>query len=171
MNSVLLRNRRRTEGGPREQCTANAPPLATITFGLGAPLRRSRCRDARADLGSRCESAAHRDDVAEIVGCSRAHVYRVVKKFGSASRQELLDGRRDSGRRIADERIDATVKEIVAQSPQDFGYPRPTWTRELLIKVVENKTAILLSLTTMTRVLHRIGARRGRPKPTVKCPL
>ena len=111
------------------------------------------------------------DEVAEHVGCSRSHVYRVVKKFGLATRQELLDGRGDSGRRIADERIDALVKEGVAQSPQDFGYPRPTWTRELLIKVVEEKTAIRLSLTTMTRVLHRIGARRGRPKPMVKCPL
>ena len=111
------------------------------------------------------------DDVAEMVGCSRAHVYRVVRRFGSSTRQELFDGRRDSGRRIADQRIDVVVREIVAQSPLDFGYPRPTWTRELLSLVTEEKTAIRLSLTTMTRVLQRIGARRGRPKPTVKCPL
>ena len=91
------------------------------------------------------------DDVAEIVGCSRSHVYRVVKKFGSATRQELLDGRRNSGRRIADERIDAMVKEIVAQSPQDFGYPRPTWTRELLVKVIEDKTAISSAIRYASR--------------------
>ncbi|MBN2195989.1 MAG: winged helix-turn-helix domain-containing protein [Polyangiaceae bacterium] len=51
------------------------------------------------------------------------------------------------------------------------GYSRPTWTRALLLAVVQEKTGTRFSLTTMTRVLQRIGARRGRPKPVVKCPL
>lgn len=112
------------------------------------------------------------DEVAELLGCDRSHVYRTVARFGGFSRrEELLDGRRSAGRRKATELIDETVGELLAGSPQDFRYPRPTWTRELLVKVTEQQTRVRVSVTTMTRVLYRIGARRGRPKPTVNCPL
>jgi transposase len=112
------------------------------------------------------------EDVAELLGCDRSHVYRTVARFGAFSRrEELLDGRRSAGRRKATAAVDKTVGELLAGSPQDFRYPRPTWTRELLVKVTEQQTRVRVSVTTMTRVLYRIGARRGRPKPTVNCPL
>jgi hypothetical protein len=57
------------------------------------------------------------------------------------------------------------------QSPQDYDYPRPTWTRELLVRVAEEQTGIRVSVCTMGRVLRCLGARRGRPKPVVRCPL
>ncbi|MBN2192417.1 MAG: helix-turn-helix domain-containing protein [Polyangiaceae bacterium] len=102
--------------------------------------------------------------VADTVGCSRSHVYRVAQRFGKATREGLRDGCRSSGRRIADGRMDALVDELVAPSPLDFGYPRPTWTRALLLPVVQEKTGTRFSLTTRTRVLQRIGARRGWPR-------
>lgn len=112
------------------------------------------------------------EEVAEVVGCSRSHVFRTLARFGGfGRREELLDGRRSAGRRKATQLVDETVDELVACSPQDFGYPRPTWTRELLVNVTEQETSVRVSLTTMTRILCRIGARRGRPKPIVNCPL
>jgi transposase len=110
-------------------------------------------------------------EIVELVGCSRSHVYEVVGRFLEGGGACLLDQRSGNGRRVADGAFDATVRELLHSSPQDFGYPRPTWTRELLIRVAEQRTGKRVSLSVMSRVLHRIGARRGRPKPVVKCRL
>ncbi len=56
------------------------------------------------------------------------------------------------------------------QSPRDYGYLRPTWTRELLILVSEDQAGVRVGLSAMSGVLRKIGARRGRPKPAVACP-
>jgi transposase len=109
--------------------------------------------------------------ITDLVGCARSQVYEVVGRFLKGGRAALLDQRRGNGRRLADATYDATILELVRSSPQDFGYPRPTWTRELLIRVAEQQTGVRVSLSVMSRVLHRIGARRGRPKPIVKCRL
>lgn len=134
------------------------------------------CGDAvaavRAQVLAHVAAGRSVEEVAETVGCDRSHVYRTVARFGGfRRREELLDGRRSAGRRKATQLVDETVDELVACSPQDFGYPRPTWTRELLVKVTAQETSVWVSLTTMTRILWRLGARRGRPKPTVNCPL
>jgi len=63
------------------------------------------------------------------------------------------------------------VLELISGSPSDAGFKRTTWTRELLVRVAGERTGIHVSVTVMGRVLRRLGARRGRPKPTVACPL
>jgi hypothetical protein len=63
------------------------------------------------------------------------------------------------------------VANLLLKSPPDFGYPRPTWTRELLVAVAQQQTGTRVSVTVMSRVLSRLRARRGRPKPIVACPL
>ena len=55
-------------------------------------------------------------------------------------------------------------------SPQDFGFLRPTWTRELLVRVMRELSGVTIHVATMSRALEAIGARRGRPKPAVACP-
>ena len=110
-------------------------------------------------------------EICEQFGCARSQVYRLVDRFREGGRLALLDRRRGNGRRLADATFDAAVAQLVAESPQDHGYPRPTWTRELLIEVAFEKTGVRVSLTVMSRVLHRIGARRKRPKPIVRCRL
>jgi transposase len=107
----------------------------------------------------------------QLLGCARSQVYRVLGRFLQSGRIGLLDRRGDNGRRIADPHFDAVVRQLVEGCPQDHGYSRPTWTRELLILVAYDKTGIRVSLTSMTRVLQRIRARRGRPKPAVECRL
>ena len=60
--------------------------------------------------------------------------------------------------------------DLVDQSPRDHGYPRPTWTQELLAKVMRQQSGVKVHRSTMSRALALIGARLGRPKPTVGCP-
>lgn len=110
-------------------------------------------------------------EIAEVVGCVRSHVYRTLERYEADGWLGLLDGRRANGKRKADPSFCAVVKGLLEQSPRDYGYMRPTWTRELLVLVAHEQTGIRVSLTLIGRVLQRIGARRGRPKPIVACPL
>jgi transposase len=58
----------------------------------------------------------------------------------------------------------------VDKQPTDFGYPRPTWTQELLAIVMKDLTGTSIHPGTMSRALKMIGARLGAPKPKVGCP-
>lgn len=59
---------------------------------------------------------------------------------------------------------------MVRSTPQAFGWRRPTWTRELLVETLVRKTGMRIHVTTMSRALALVQARRGRPRPTVSCP-
>jgi len=105
-----------------------------------------------------------------VLQCSSSQVYRIAHRFIDQGESGLADRREDNGEVKADEEYAAKVCTAVAGSPKDYGYPRPTWTQELLIKVLEKQTGIQLSTTTMSRLLKRLKIRLGRPKPIVGCP-
>lgn len=111
-----------------------------------------------------------RFDVAKAVGCSVSWVDRVMRRFVDHGVAGLEDRREDNGQTKLDEQFLATLYEIVDKQPPDFGYPRPTWTQELLAKVMESQTGVKVHPGTLSRGLGQIGARLGRPKPTVGCP-
>src|SRR5206468_1919492 len=50
---------------------------------------------------------------------------------------------------------------LCRRGPQDHGFTRPTWTLEI---------GVLLSITHVWRLVKRLGARWGRPRPIVACP-
>lgn len=108
--------------------------------------------------------------IVEVLGCSRSQVYRVAERFLAAGPAGLVDRREDNGPLKATEKYAATVLMLVESSPEPYGYQRPTWTQELLILVAHEQTGVWVSTTTMSRLLARHGARRGRPKPVVDCP-
>jgi transposase len=107
-------------------------------------------------------------DAAAAVGCAKSHVYDVVAAFAEQGWFALLDGRRKSGNLKANDDFRRVVRCLVDQSPQDYAYMRPTWTRELLAAVAAEQTGVAVSVCVMGRVLQAIGARRGRPKPVVE---
>jgi transposase len=82
----------------------------------------------------------------------------------------LYDRRRGNGQRKADERFDRTLVRVLGRSPEDFGWGRPTWTRELLCQQMRLEGFPVVAVCTMGRALVRIGARLGSPKPIVLCP-
>jgi len=108
--------------------------------------------------------------IAETVGCSGKTVRRVVNRFVEQGIGGLYDRREDNGELKLDEVYLGRLRELVDLIPQDFGYFRPTWTRELLVDVMAREIGIRIHPTTMSRALRKINARRGRPRPIVGCP-
>jgi transposase len=111
-----------------------------------------------------------RPRIAEAVGCSVSWVNRVIGRFRELGPAILHDARADNGAVKIDEPYLSMLYDLVDQSPQDHGYWRPTWTQELLAKVMAQQTGVKVHRSTMSRALAMIGARLGRPRPTVGCP-
>jgi len=111
-----------------------------------------------------------RASIAESVGCSVSWVQRVLRRFRELGVAGLYDARADNGTVKLDEHYLSLLYETVDQSPNDYHYIRPTWTQELLAKVMAYRTGVKVHRATMSRALHQIRARLGRPRPTVGCP-
>jgi|SRR5581483_1766930 len=124
-----------------------------------------RCKIIRNLVRGESPTTIHR-----ILGCGRSQVYRVAWRFVEHGPDGLVDHREDNGDSKVDDDYMAFVVVAVASSPEAHGYQRPTWTQELLILVVGEKTGVTISRTSMSRLLNRLGIRHGRPKPTVACP-
>lgn len=108
--------------------------------------------------------------VARCLACPRQSVYRVWARFTAEGEAGLVDRREDNGEVKVDEAYLGRLRDLVRGTPPDFGWRRPTWTRELLIRQMALDTGVQIAPSTMSRALKAIGARRGRPRPTVKCP-
>ena len=105
-----------------------------------------------------------------VLGVHNTTVYRVARRFRDVGEAALWDGREDNGAEKLSETYLGRLDELVRSSPLDHGWRRPTWTRELLIETMVRKTGIRIHVTTMSRALALIKARRGKPRPTVHCP-
>jgi len=107
---------------------------------------------------------------AMILQVHRSTVYRVAERFREHGLAGIQDGRAQNGTRKLTDKYLVRLQDVVSASPEDHGWRRPTWTRELLVATLFAKTRIRIHVATMSVALKRIGARRGRPKPTVHCP-
>lgn len=152
--------------------------------GIVPELRRSDKERLCRALG-RCTNARQRTryliivnlnigrSVVDIVGAlqvGRSTVYDVAKRFREHGEVGLVDRREENGERKLDKAYLVKLSEVVAASPQDFGWRRPTWTRELLTETMWWETDVRIHVSTMSTALKIISARQGRPKPTVGCP-
>jgi len=105
-----------------------------------------------------------------ILKVHRTTIYRVACRFRERGEASLWDGREDNGTEKLSETYLGMLDTLVRSNPQDHGWRRPTWTRELLVETMVRQTGIRIHVTTMSRALALIKARRGKPRPTVKCP-
>jgi len=108
--------------------------------------------------------------VSQRLGCARATVVRVAHRFSREGEPGLWDHRRQNGRRTVDTMTAPTLARLIGGTPQDYGWSRPTWTQELLVRQLAIETGVAVSRTTVRRLLCRLRARRGRPRPVVCCP-
>jgi hypothetical protein len=83
-----------------------------------------------------------RASIAESVGCSVSWVQRVLRRFRELGLPGLYDARADNGTIKLDEHYLSLLYETVDQSPNDYHYIRPTWTQELLAKVMAYRTGV-----------------------------
>lgn len=109
-------------------------------------------------------------EIARILGCSRSHVYRMASRFVEDGLAGLVDLREANGPTKVNEQYRNLVVRAVSGSPRDFGFERPSWTQELLVIVASNELGVTTSTATISRLLSKIRARHGRPKPYVMCP-
>jgi len=139
-------------------------------------LRRWRRETRDAALATHCQIILHAGKgrssrtIAEAVGCSRSCVSRVIQHFRRDGPTGLLDRREDNGQTKLTEEYLGQLAQVLDGSPLDYGRGRPTWTREILVAVLAKQTGIRVHVGTMSRALKAIGARRGRPRPVVRCP-
>lgn len=111
-----------------------------------------------------------RVSIADSVGCSVSWIHRVIGRFRELGVAGLYDARADNGTVKLNERYLSLLYETVDQSPNDYHFIRPTWTQELLAKVMAYRTGVKVHRSTMSRALRQIKARLGKPRPTVGCP-
>lgn len=136
--------------------------------------RARSCREAK--LKTRYLIVLNLDDglcpteVGRRLKVSRSTVYRVAARFCECGEAGLVDRREENGDLKLDEETLAVLHEIVKSSPEQYGWRRPTWTRELLVLTLRRKTGVAIHVSTMSKALALIDARRGQPKPVVECP-
>lgn len=109
-------------------------------------------------------------EIEPILHVHNTTVYRVAKRFCERGEVSLWDGREGNGAEKLSEAYLGILNDIVRSSPLDHGWRRPTWTRELLVETMVRKTGVRIHVGTMSRALAFIKARRGKPRPRVKCP-
>lgn len=114
--------------------------------------------------GLSCNAAARE------VGCVPSTAVRTVARFRRGGEASLLDHRSENGTRKVDADVLARVQAILAGRPREYGFPRPTWTLEILRAVIVRVIGVALSVGHVWKLVKRIGARWGRPRPVVNCP-
>lgn len=108
--------------------------------------------------------------VARDLDVARSTVTTAVRRFAEGGVEALYDRRRHNGSAKVDEAFRQRVAELLLGTPEDFGWSRPTWTRELLRLQMTHEGWPRVAVCTMGRALAMIGARLGVPKPVVLCP-
>lgn len=109
-------------------------------------------------------------EIEKILGVHNTTIYRVAGRFRDRGEPSLWDGREDNGSEKLSETYLGMLDQLVRSSPCDHGWRRPTWTREMLVETMVRKLGVRIHVTTMSRALAQIKARRGRPRPSVRCP-
>lgn len=136
-------------------------------------VRKSRCalEVQRARIIVLLHSGELAAEVARMVGCARATVYRTVYRYEDLGEESIRDQRR------LREPLKVTapvVEQLLAyldDVPQDYGWERCNWTLELLSLQLASDTDVTLSISHVLRVLRRCGCRRGRARPGLRIPV
>lgn len=109
-------------------------------------------------------------EVSQSLNVAPSTVRRVARRFLAQGEAGLVDRREGNGGRKVDDDFLGLLAELVRGNPQEFDWKRPTWTQEMLVETMFEKLGVRVSVGTMSRALKQLGARLGRPKPTVNCP-
>jgi transposase len=101
---------------------------------------------------------------------ARATASRVAARFRDEGMAGLIDHRVLNGQTKVTSAHLQKLEEFLDKSPQDYGWQRPTWTRELLVEQLRADTGLELSCKHMGQLLRLVGARWKSGRPVVLCP-
>ena len=108
-------------------------------------------------------------EVARMVGCVRATVYRTVYRYEDLGVASIRDQRRERAPSKVTPEVEEQLLGYLDDVPQDYGWERCNWTLELLARQLAHDTGVAVSDSHVLRVLRRCGCRRGRPRPRNWC--
>ncbi len=111
-----------------------------------------------------------RQQVARDLGCAVSTVAATAARYAERGEDGLLDQRAENGQPKVDARFLAELRVVLLKVPTEYGWERPTWTRELLCLELERRGFPRVAVCTMGRALCALGARLASPKPIVLCP-
>jgi transposase len=109
-------------------------------------------------------------NVAKLLHVAPSTVSRTARSYLEMGVAGLFDQRTANGPTKADDQFQRELVAVLEKSPTDFGWSRPTWTRELLCTELARRGFERVAVCTMGRALRAIGARLGAAKPIVLCP-
>jgi transposase len=109
------------------------------------------------------------EETGQAVEVDRPTVFRVAGRFRECGESGLVDRREANGEPKLGERYLAIFYDVVTSSPQEHGWLRPIWTREMLVITLDRKSSGSIDVAILSFALKRIGAQRRGPKPTVAC--
>lgn len=109
-------------------------------------------------------------EAAQGLGCAVSTASLAKRRFLEGGSARLLDRREGNGELKVTARFVEMLRAVLLKTPQDFGWQRSTWSRELLALELARRGQPLVAACTMGRALSEIGARRSAPKPYVDCP-
>jgi transposase len=158
----------RSPGGPAPSSSLELDRKATATL---ATMRRTKDADLRRryQMVWLWTEGFTKRDIAQMLCCHRNTVAKVLRAFPDQGELGLVDGRVGNGLTKVTPTFVNRVEQLVDGSP-DPRWNHTTWTEELLTLVMAEETGIQVSVSTLCRVLKRLKARKGRPRPGVRCP-
>jgi len=126
---------------------------------------RDRCRVLLKVHAGKSPHAAARE-----IGCAPWTACRIVARFVAEGEASVFDGRGGNGRCKVGPEVLAGIVALLQHTPERYGFLRPTWTLELLARVIAQELQVTLSVGHVWKVVKRLKVRWGRPRPVVSCP-
>jgi transposase len=111
-----------------------------------------------------------RQQVARDLACAPSTVVKAARRFADDGEEGLADQRAFNGIAKVDVRFTEQLERVLYSVPTEFGWERPTWTRELLGLELVRRGFPKVAVCTVGRALSAIGARLKAPRPIVLCP-
>lgn len=110
-------------------------------------------------------------EIATIVDCVRATVYRTLYRFEDLGEDGLFDLRLLRTPHKVTPEVERSLLRYLDSSPRERGWQRASWTLELLGLQLQRDTGVRLSPSHVRNVLRMHGCRRGRPRVALRIPV
>ena len=103
-------------------------------------------------------------EIADLLFISLRTVRRCIRRYEKENIEGLHDKKKSGRPRKANEMVEKTVEEAMKKNPEEVGYKSGFWITRLLCVYLFTMFGILLSDSTVRRVLHRLDYVFRRPK-------
>ena len=104
------------------------------------------------------------ESIAEIFGISRTAIYAWLRRFEQGGYSELDTKKAPGGPCEITQEIEQWLKEtILNYSPEDFGYDRALWTRDILAEIINEEFELDVVGSTVGKHLKKIGLSYQKP--------